>query len=121
MKRIVAAAALAALLALPVAALAARDFSKVKIKPVHVGGSVHMLTGSGGNIGVSVGPDGLLMIDDQFAPLAERIQAALKNFDKEGLKFILNTHWHGGHTGGNHIFSRLAPIISHTNVRKRLT
>ncbi len=121
MKRIVAAAALAALLALPVAALAARDFSKVKIKPVHVGGSVHMLTGSGGNIGVSVGPDGLLMIDDQFAPLAERMQAALKNFDKGGLKFILNTHWHGGHTGGNHIFSRLAPIISHTNVRKRLT
>ena len=81
MKRTVAAAALAALLALPVAALAARDLSKVKIKPVHVGGSVHMLTGSGGNIGVSVGPDGLLMIDDQFAPLAESSRNLVKQTD----------------------------------------
>ena len=106
---------------LPDSAQAARDFSKVKIRPVHVAGNVHMLKGSGGNIGVSVGEDGLLMIDDQFAPLADRIQAALKNFNKGNLKFILNTHWHPDHTGGNHIFSRQAPIISHTNVRKRLT
>lgn len=100
---------------------AARDFSKVKVTSVHVAGNVHMLKGAGGNIGVSVGGDGLLMIDDQFAPLAGKIQAALKNFNKGSLKFVLNTHWHGDHTGGNHIFSRQAPIISHTNVRKRLT
>jgi glyoxylase-like metal-dependent hydrolase (beta-lactamase superfamily II) len=80
-----------------------------------------MLKGTIGNMGVSVGEDGLLLIDDDFAPLAEKIQAALKNFNKGSLKFILNTHWHGDHTGGNHIFGRLAPIISHTNVRKRLT
>lgn len=119
--KIAAATAIMALFFLPGPAQAARDFSKVKIKSVHVAGNVHMLTGAGGNIGVSVGEDGLFMIDDQFAPLADRIQAALKNFNKGSLKFILNTHWHGDHTGGNHIFSRLAPIISHTNVRRRLT
>ncbi len=111
----------AVFLYLPGSTQAAWDFSKVQIKSVHVSGNVHMLQGSGGNIGVSVGEDGLLMIDDQFAPLADKIQAALKSFNKGPLKFILNTHWHGDHTGGNHIFSRLAPIISHTNVRNRLT
>ena len=113
--------ALSILFLLPGAARAARDFSKVKITPVHVAGNVHMLKGAGGNIGVSVGKDGLLMIDDQFAPLAGRVQAALKNFNKGSLKFILNTHWHSDHTGANEIFNKLAPIISHTNVRKRLT
>ena len=112
--------ALSVLFVLPGSARAAGRFSKVKITPVHVAGSVHMLKGAGGNIGVSVGEDGLLMIDDQFAPLAGRIQTALKNFNKGGLRFVLNTHWHGDHTGGNHIFGRQAPIISHTNVRKRL-
>ncbi len=79
-----------------------------------------MLVGSGGNIGVSVGADGILIVDDQFAPLAEKIKAALKTLGEGKLKFILNTHWHGDHTGGNVVFGPEAPIIAQTNVRKRL-
>jgi cyclase len=99
---------------------AQQDFSKVQIKATHVAGNVHMLEGSGGNIGVSVGADGLLIIDDQFAPLADKIRAALKELNQGKLKFILNTHWHGDHTGGNASFGPEAPIVAHTNVRKRL-
>ncbi len=97
-----------------------QDFSKVEVKATHVAGAVHMLTGSGGNIGVSVGPDGILIVDDQFAPLAEKIRAALKTLGEGKLKFVLNTHWHGDHTGGNAEFGREAPILAHENVRKRL-
>jgi glyoxylase-like metal-dependent hydrolase (beta-lactamase superfamily II) len=79
-----------------------------------------MLTGAGGNIGVSAGPDGVLIVDDQFAPLAEKIRAALKGINSGKLKFILNTHFHGDHTGGNKEFGPEAPIIAQTNVRKRL-
>jgi cyclase len=104
-----------------VSALAQQDFSKVQIKSAHVAGNVHMFEGSGGNIGVSSGPDGLLIVDDQFAPLAEKIDAALQKLDASGpLKFVLNTHWHGDHTGGNAFFGRKASIIAHVNVRKRL-
>ena len=98
----------------------ARDFAKVEIKTTHVAGNIHMLEGAGGNIGISVGPDGLLMIDDQFAPLSEKIRAALDKLGKGKLKFLLNTHWHGDHTGGNAAFGKEATIIAHTNVRKRL-
>ena len=76
--------------------------------------------GSGGNIGVSVGADGILIVDDQFAPLADKIKAALKTLGEGKLKFVLNTHWHGDHTGGNVVFGPEAPIIAHDNVRKRL-
>jgi glyoxylase-like metal-dependent hydrolase (beta-lactamase superfamily II) len=79
-----------------------------------------MLEGSGGNIGVSVGADGLLIVDDQYAPLADKIKAALKELGQGKLKFVINTHWHGDHTGGNAIFSADSTIIAHTNVRKRL-
>lgn len=102
-------------------ALAQRDFSNVEIKATHVAGNVYMLTGSGGNIGVSVGDDGVLMVDDQFAPLADKIRAALKELGKGKLKFVLNTHWHGDHTGGNVEFGPEAPIIAQTNVRERLS
>lgn len=98
----------------------AQDFSKVEIKATKVAGNIHMLQGAGGNIGVSVGADGILIVDDQFAPLADKIKAALKTLDQGKLKFILNTHWHGDHTGGNAAFSPDAPIIAQTNVRKRL-
>lgn len=98
----------------------AQDFSKVEIKATKVAGNVYMLEGSGGNIGVSVGPDGILIVDDQFAPLADKIKAALKTLGEGKLKFVLNTHWHGDHTGGNTVFSPEAPIIAHDNVRKRL-
>src|ERR1051326_108411 len=110
-----------ALLALPAVARAQQqDFSKVEIKATHVAGNVYMLTGSGGNIGVSVGRDGILIVDDQFAPLAEKIEAALKQLNPGKLKFVLNTHFHGDHTGGNAHFGRDAHIIAHDNVRKRL-
>ncbi|NOT01853.1 MAG: MBL fold metallo-hydrolase [Phycisphaerales bacterium] len=99
----------------------AQDLTDVKIVKHHVAGNIHMLEGRGGNIGVSVGNDGLLIIDDQFAPLAGRIRAALRELNPGELKFILNTHWHGDHTGGNVEFGPEAPIIAHTNVRKRLS
>jgi len=98
----------------------AQDFSKVEIKVTKVAGNVYMLEGAGGNIGVSVGSDGILIVDDQYAPLADKIKAALKTLGEGKLKFILNTHWHGDHTGGNATFGPDAPIIAHTNVRKRL-
>ena len=97
-----------------------QDFSKVEIKATKVAGSVYMLEGAGGNIGVSVGPDGILIVDDQFAPLAEKIRAALKALGDGKLKFVLNTHWHGDHTGGNAQFGTEATIVAHDNVRKRL-
>ncbi len=100
--------------------LAQRDFSNVRIKTTHVAGNIYMLEGSGGNIGLSVGDDGVLMIDDQFAPLAEKIKAAIGKLGKGKPKFVLNTHWHGDHVGGNLEFGRDAPIIAHTNVRTRL-
>lgn len=99
---------------------AQQDFSKVEVKATKVAGNVHMLQGSGGNIGVSVGSDGILIVDDQFAPLADKIKAALKTLGEGKLKFVLNTHWHGDHTGGNVAFGPEAPIIAHDNVRKRL-
>jgi len=100
---------------------AQRDFSKVEIKVIPVAGNLYMLEGSGGNIGVSVGPDGILIVDDQFAPLAEKIEAALKSLNPGKLKFVLNTHHHGDHTGGNATFgAKDATIIAHSNVRKRL-
>jgi glyoxylase-like metal-dependent hydrolase (beta-lactamase superfamily II) len=99
----------------------AQDFSKVEIKVTKVAGNVYMLEGSGGNIGVSVGPDGILIVDDQFAPLADKIKAALKTLGEGKLKFVLNTHYHGDHTGGNIAFGPDAPIIAQTNVRKRLS
>lgn len=113
--------ALAAALVLCAAPLGAqRDFSQVEIKAAHVRGNIYMLDGTGGNIGVSVGEDGILIVDDKFAPLADKIRAALKEVGGGELKFILNTHWHGDHTGGNVVFGPEAPIIAQTNVRKRL-
>src|SRR5436190_6171478 len=108
------------LLALVTLARAQQDFSKVEVKATHVAGNIYMLTGAGGNIGVSVGPDGILIVDDQFAPLAEKIEAAIKQLSPGKVKFVLNTHYHGGHTGGNKHFGQQAPIIAHTNVRKHL-
>lgn len=112
-------AAAIALAALPAAAQQ-RDFSKIEIKTIPVAGNVYMLEGGGGNIAVSVGKDGLLIVDDQYAPMADKIKAALKGLGEGKLQFVLNTHWHGDHTGGNETFGREAHIIAHENVRKRL-
>lgn len=100
---------------------AQRNWDDVVIKPHHANGSIHMLEGSGGNIGVSVGDDGILIVDDQFAPLADKIKAALRGLHAGNLKYVLNTHFHGDHTGGNPIFGKEATIIAHANVRKRLS
>jgi cyclase len=96
------------------------DFSKVQIKVTKVAGNVYMLEGAGGNIGASVGEDGIVVVDDQYAPLADRIQAALKGITDKPVRFIINTHYHEDHTGGNSYFQKQAPIIAHDNVRKRL-
>jgi cyclase len=120
MKRFILAGVLLAVSLCASPAFAQQDFSKVQMKATRVAGNVYMLEGSGGNIGVSVGADGILIIDDQYAPLADKIRAALKELHSGKLKFILNTHWHGDHTGGNVSFGPEAPIVAHTNVRKRL-
>jgi cyclase len=108
-----------ALTALPLAAQQ-QDFSKVEIKVFPAAGNIYMLEGAGGNIGVSAGSDGILIVDDQYAPLAEKIRAALKGINQGPLKFVLNTHFHGDHTGGNPTFGAEAPVIAQENVRKRL-
>jgi len=77
-------------------------------------------SGDAGNIGASVGEDGVVIVDDQYAPLADKIQAALKGITDKPIRFIINTHYHGDHTGGNEYFQKQAPIIAHDNVRKRL-
>jgi len=104
-----------------VSAHAQTDFSKIEVKASKVAGNVYMLQGAGGNIGVSVGDDGILIVDDQYAPVADKIRAALKGIADKKLRFILNTHWHGDHTGGNVVFGPEAPVIAHENVRKRLS
>src|SRR4051794_10428332 len=97
-----------------------QDFSKVEIKVHPVAGSVYMLEGAGGNIGVSVGEDGIVIVDDEFAPLAPKIKAALKGISDKPVRFVLNTHWHGDHVGGNAQFGGDAPIIAQENVRERM-
>src|SRR5690242_12679076 len=97
------------------------DYSKVEIRATKVSGNVYMLEGAGGNIGVSVGADGILIVDDEFAPLADKIRESLKTLGQGKLRFILNTHWHGDHTGGNAAFGPEAPFIAHDSVCKRLS
>ena len=92
----------------------------VTIKTEKVAGNIYVLYGQGGNIGVSAGSDGLLMIDDQFARIVDKIKVELKKLGSETPKFLINTHWHGDHTGGNEIFGKNSIIMAHTNVRKRM-
>jgi glyoxylase-like metal-dependent hydrolase (beta-lactamase superfamily II) len=96
------------------------DFSKVEVKATKVAGNVWVLTGQGGNIGATVGEDGVAIIDDQFAPLSPKIHAALQQLSPRPVRFLINTHWHFDHTGGNAEFADTAAILAHANVRKRL-
>jgi len=104
------------------AAIAADSFSEVKISSQHLAGSVYILTGAGGNIGVSAGADGILIVDDQYEPLAEKISAALSDINSNPLRYVINTHYHGDHTGSNAWFHQVkeVTIFAQENVRKRL-
>ena len=99
-----------------------QDFSKVEVKTVPLAGSVSMLEGSGGNIGVLVGADGVLVVDDEYAPLVPKILAAVKQLSPKPVRFVVNTHWHGDHTGGNAgMGTEGAVIVAQDNVFKRLS
>lgn len=102
-----------------------QDFTKVQLKGSKVAGQVYLIDDasaefSGGNIGVSVGPDGLVLIDDKFVPLAPKVEAALKTFSDKPVRYIINTHYHGDHTDGNAVFGPRSTIIAHENTRKRM-
>jgi len=101
--------------------LAQQDFSQVQIKTTKIGGNFYTLEGSGGTIGVLAGPDGVLMVDAQFAPLSDKIVAAIKQISDGRIRFLVNTHVHGDHTGGNENIGKLgATIMARENLRARL-
>ena len=101
--------------------LAQQDFSQVQIKTTKIGGNFYTLDGSGGTIGVLAGPDGVLMVDAQFAPLSDKIVAAIKQISDGRIRFLVNTHVHGDHTGGNENIGKLgATIMARENLRARL-
>ncbi len=117
----------ALLLLVPVLASAQSkmDFDKIQIKATKVAGQVYVIEDvtaefSGGNVGVSVGPDGIVLVDDKFAPLAPKIEAALRTLSDKPVRFVLNTHYHGDHTDGNAAFGAKSTVIAHENTRKRM-
>ena len=113
--------ALALALCLTAPAAAQQDMSKVEIKPQQLAPGVAVLFGAGGNIGVSYGEDGTVLIDDQFAPLTAKIQKAVSDLGAQPVKFLINTHWHFDHSGGNENLGKAgAVIMAHDNVRVRM-
>ena len=99
-----------------------QDFSQVEIQTIPVTENIYMLTGEGGNIGVAVGDDGVLLIDDQFAPLTDKIQDAVSQISDQSIRFLLNTHWHFDHTGGNENFGNSGVVIvAHDEVYTRMS
>lgn len=114
--------ACAGVLLAPLAAGQQQDFSKVTVVSQKVAEGIYMLKGAGGNIGASVGADGVAIIDDQFAPLAPKIRAALAQLSGKPVRFVINTHWHGDHTGGNEDFGKAGSVIvAQDNVRRRMS
>ena len=109
------------LIAVPLSAAQAQNFDAVEMRVLPVQGAVSMITGRGGNIGLFVGPDGVVLIDDQFAPLTEKLLAAVAGVTEQPVAFVINTHWHADHTGGNENLGEAgALIVAHDNVRRRL-
>ena len=99
-----------------------QDYDKVQIKTVKTSGNVYMLMGSGGNIGVLTGDDGVFLVDDQFAPLTKKIKDAIGKISDKEIRFLINTHWHFDHVGGNENLGETGSvIIAHENVRKRMS
>src|SRR5215204_7270275 len=97
------------------------DWDKIQIKTIDLGNQTYMLMGQGGNITVAVGTDGIIMVDGQFAPLSDKIKAAIKAISPLPIKYLVNTHFHGDHTGGNDNFAKDGiTIVGHDNVRVRL-
>jgi cyclase len=110
------------LVALAASAGAQDDWESVQIETVSVRDGLYMLVGRGGNIGLSVGTDGTFLVDDQYAPLTEKIVAAIRKVTEDPVRFLVNTHWHGDHTGGNENFGKTGSIVvAHRNVRERLS
>ncbi|MBC7895163.1 MAG: MBL fold metallo-hydrolase [Cytophagaceae bacterium] len=98
------------------------NYDTVQVKSTLVARGVHMLVGAGGNIAVAVGDDAVFIVDDQFAPLTPKIQAAIAALTSKPVRFVVNTHWHFDHTGGNENFGKAgAMIVAHDNVRKRMS
>src|SRR5260221_3374101 len=105
----------------PTASPPAVDFSKVEIKTTALGDNCYMLQGEGGNITVAVAKDGIIMVDGQYAPLHDKIKAAIEAISKQPIKYLINTHYHDDHTGGNEAFAKDGvTIVSQINVSKRL-
>ena len=99
-----------------------RDFASVEIAAKPIRGGLHMLTGAGGNMAVSAGEDGVFLVDDQYAPLTQKITAAIREIRDEPVRFVVNTHWHGDHTGGNENLGEAgAVVVAHGNVRQRMS
>jgi cyclase len=92
----------------------------VTVRTSKVNGNVYMLQGRGGNIGAVVGPEGILIVDDDYRAVSQKLAAALKELGSEKPRFVLNTHWHGDHTEGNEFFGKESTIVAHINVRRRL-
>jgi cyclase len=112
--------AIAVLAAAP--ASAQQDLSKVEVRVEKIAPGVAVLFGAGGNIGLSYGADGNIIVDDQYAPMSGKILAAIATVDPDPVRFVVNTHWHGDHTGGNEAMgSRGAVIVAHSNVRTRMS
>ena len=123
MTRITPGATLVAALTLSAVPLVAQqDVSQATVTVTHVAGSVHMIVGAGGNIGLSIGEDDAFVVDDQYAPLTAKIRAAIATVTSKPVRFVLNTHWHGDHTGGNENMAAAgAMIVAHQNVRTRMS
>lgn len=114
--------ALSTLIALPATTLAQPDWDKFQVEATELAQGVYMLTGAGGQIGVSVGDDGVMLIDDQFGQLSDKIKFAIAQITDRPVVFVLNTHWHGDHTSGNENFAADgAWIMAHHNVRTRMS